>query len=170
MTRGPLIAIAFVACVFGIEPAVASAATGSIKTFKSNTSGGIAFTVNNITTAALAGSQTYSFSLAGTVGSSPGSITITAPTMTGNAGNTIPVTAYTVTCTSTVDTYGSFQSSGAMPLSSSAVTCGTLSSSSNVNVTFTVLLTLNCTTSALYAFPSAATYTNSNPLTVTVTV
>ncbi len=144
----------------------ASARTGSLTKFETSSSGGISFTVSNLTSSALSGSQSYSYTLQGTSGSTAGSVTVTAPVITGNDGNTIPAAAFSATCTESVDRYSSFNPSGTVTLGSSPVACATITASSYVYVTFTVTLTLNCT-AAPYGFPAATPYTNSAAMSVT---
>ena len=147
-------------------PQTAMARTGSLTQFASGSSGGMNFVVSNITNAALSASQSYTFTLDGTSGSTAGSVMITAPTLRGDAGNTIPASAFSATCTESVDRFSSFNSTGTVTLGSSPVACATITASSYVSVTFIVTLTLNCTP-APYAFPAATTYTNSSALEVT---
>ena len=152
--------------VFLSAAGAASARTGSISSFQSSTSGGISFTVSNLTTSALSGSQSYTYTLEGTSGSTAGSVTITAPVMIGNQGNIIPAAAFSATCTESVDYFSSFNPTGTVTLGSSPVACATITASSYVYVTFTVTLTLNCT-AAPYGFPAATPYTNSAAMSVT---
>jgi hypothetical protein len=137
-----------------------------ITEFEALTSGPISFTVVDITNPALLGSQSYIYDLQGATSNSGGTVTITAPTIIGSSGKRIPPGAFTATCTQLYDRDGSFNPSGAVTLSSSPVTCARIASSSSIDASFTVTLTLNCGTSSAVAIP-ADTYTDSDPLTVT---
>ena len=157
----------------GVASAIAPASASSggqqsygITEFSAMSSGSIAFTVTDIINPALLGSQSYTYVLQGSTGTSGGTVTITAPTIVGASGQRIAPGAFTATCTELYDRAGSFDPLATVVLSSSPVTCARLSSNSTVNAEFAVTLTLNCGTSAAVAFP-ADTYTDSSPLSVT---
>ena len=158
-------AVAFIAiATFGR----ADAAAGKITSFTKLCSGSISFSVVDITHSQLPGSQSCSFSLEITTSANQGSITITAPTVTGSTGATIPQTAFYVLCSASSDPSGIFSSSGTVHLSTSAVTCATIASKTkNQTVVFSVSLFLDDTSDAS-AFPADPAYTAAN-LSVTAT-
>jgi hypothetical protein len=140
----------------------ADAAAGKITTFTKLCSGSINFTVVDITHSQLPGSQACSFSLEITTSANQGLITIVAPKITGSTGATIPQTAFYALCSASSDPSGIFSSSGTVQLSSSAVTCATITSKSkNKTVTFSVSLFLDDTADAT-TFPGDPAYTAAN--------
>ena len=140
----------------------ADAAAGKITTFTKLCSGSINFSVVDITHSQLPGSQACSFTLEITTSSNQGSITLTAPTITGSTGATIPQTAFYALCSASSDPSGIFSSSGTVRLSSSAVTCATIASKAkNATVVFSVSLFLDDTADAT-AFPGDPAYTAAN--------
>jgi hypothetical protein len=141
-------ALALLACALP-----ADAATGKITSFTTSSSGNIAFTVPNLTNAALPGSQPYAYTLQIRTSPLQGSVTITAPLITGTGGNTIPQSAFLAQCTATSDPGALFTSSGMVRLSSSAVTCGTVAANGNNTIQFNVTLYLDCT-------PDASSFTS----------
>jgi hypothetical protein len=138
----------------------ALAASGKINSFTTSSSGGIAFTVPDLTNVALPGSQSYAYALSIRTSPLQGSVTITAPIINGTAGNKIPQAAFQAKCTATSDPGGIFTSSGMVRLSASAVTCGTVAANSNNAISFTVTLYLDCTPDA--SSFTADTYTNAS--------
>ncbi len=138
----------------------AQAASGKINSFTTSSSGSIAFTVPNLTNVAFPGSQSYAYALSIRTSPVPGSVTVTAPLITGTGGNTIPQSAFQAKCTATSDPGGIFTSSGMVRLSSSAVTCGTVAANSNNAINFTVTLYLDCTPDA--SSFTADTYASAN--------
>ena len=147
--------IATVACAVP-----AQAAAGKITSFTTSSSGNIAFTVPSLANVALPGSQSYAYVLKIRTSALPGSVTITAPLITGTGGNTIPQSAFQAKCTATSDPGAIFTSSGMVRLSASAVTCGTVAANSNNTVNFTVTLYLDCTPDA--SSFTADTYANAS--------
>jgi hypothetical protein len=144
----------------------ADAAAGKITSFTKLCTGSIAFSVVDITHSQLPGSEACSFSLQITTSANQGSITVTAPTVTGSTGAKISQTAFYALCSASSDPSGIFSSSGTVRLSSSAVTCGTIASNSNnKTVTFSVSLFLDDTADAT-SFPGDPSYTATS-LTVT---
>jgi hypothetical protein len=144
-----------------LMPAVpAHAASGKIFSFTTSSSGNIAFTVPNLSSVALAGSQSYAYALSIRTSPLQGSVTITAPLINGTAGNKISQSAFQAQCTATSDPGGIFTSSGLVRLSASAVTCGTVAANSNNAVNFNVTLYLDCTPDA--SSFTADTYTNAS--------
>ncbi|HTX02633.1 MAG TPA: hypothetical protein VMD07_03045 [Candidatus Acidoferrales bacterium] len=151
----PLISIALIAAVASRS----DAATGKITTFTKLCSGSISFSVVDITHAQLPGSESCSFSLEITTSANQGSITVTAPVVTGSTGAKISQNAFYALCSASSDPSGIFSSSGTVQLGSSAVTCATIASSSkNKTVTFSVSLFLDDTADAT-AFPGDPAYT-----------
>jgi hypothetical protein len=138
----------------------ADAASGKITSFTTSNSGSIAFTVPNLTTVALPGSQSYAYTLQIRTSPLQGSVTVTAPLITGTGGNTIPQSAFLAQCTATSDPGALFTSSGMVRLSSSAVTCGTVAANGNNTIKFTVTLYLDCTPDA--SSFTADTYANAS--------
>jgi hypothetical protein len=127
----------------------ADAAAGKITTFTQLCSGGISFSVVDITHSRLPGSQSCSFSLEITTSANQGSITVTAPKITGSTGATISQTAFYALCSASSDPSGIFSSSGTVQLSASAVTCATIASQEkNKTVTFSISLFLDDTADA----------------------
>jgi len=160
-----LFAIAFIwLATFGR----ADAAAAAIHSFTKLCAGSISFSVVDITQSQLPGSQSCSFSLDITTSPNQGSITITAPKITGSTGVTIPQTAFYALCSASSDPSGIFSSSGTVQLSASAVTCATIASkTTNKTVVFSVSLFLDDTSDAT-AFPADPAYTAAN-LSVTAT-
>jgi hypothetical protein len=138
----------------------ALAASGKINSFTTSSSGSIAFTVPDLTNVALPGSQSYAYVLSIRTSPLPGSVTITAPIISGTTGNKIPQAAFQAKCTATSDPGGLFTSSGMVRLSASAVTCGTVAANGNNTINFTVTLYLDCTPDA--SSFTADTYTNAS--------
>jgi len=146
--RRPLAALLAAAALVLVRPPDAEAAAGKIFSFTTGNSGAIAFTVPSLANAAQPGSQTYAYALSIRTSPLPGSVTVTAPTITGTAGNSIPKTAFQASCTVTSDPGGIFTSSGMVRLSAGAVTCGTISANANNTVNFTLTLYLDDTPDA----------------------
>lgn len=142
--------------VAGLRPLEAGAASGKIFSFTTGNSGAISFAVPGLADPALPGSQTYAYALNIRTSPLPGSITVTAPTITGTAGNSVPAAAFLASCSATSDPGGIFSSSGMVRLSGTAVTCGTISANASNTVNFTLTLYLDDTDGAS-AF-SADTY------------
>jgi hypothetical protein len=138
----------------------AQAASGKIFSFTTSSSGNITFAVPSLANAALPGSQSYAYALQIRTSPLQGSVTITAPLITGTGGNTIPQSAFQAQCTATSDPGGLFTSSGLVRLSASAVTCGTVAANGNNTINFTVTLYLDCTPDA--SSFTADTYANAN--------
>jgi len=162
------IAAALAAFVFVSLASPATAATGTIYMFQSNGSSTLTFDVVDMSDPSMpptTGSAT--FLLWAATSATSGTITVTAPTVIGSSGVTIPAGAFTAKCTSTMDSGGMFTSKGTVRLSTSAVTCGTLAANKTGELDFTVTLTLDDTADA-YVFP-ADTYT-SGSLRVTANV
>jgi hypothetical protein len=126
----------------------AQAASGKINSFTTTSSGSITFAVPDLTNSALPGSQSYAYTLSIRTSGLPGSVTITAPLITGTGGNTIPQSAFQAKCTATSDPGALFTSSGMVRLSASAVTCGTVAANGNNTIKFDVTLYLDCTPDA----------------------
>ncbi|MGA3036727.1 MAG: hypothetical protein ABSE64_04500 [Vulcanimicrobiaceae bacterium] len=144
----------------------ADAATAKITSFTKLCTGSIGFSVVDITHSQLPGSESCSFSLEITTNANQGSITVTAPKVTGSTGATISQNAFYALCSASSDPSGIFSSSGTVRLGSSAVTCATIASNSNnKTVTFSVSLFLDDTADAT-AFPGDPSYTATS-LTVT---
>ena len=130
---------------------------GSILSFTKLSSGTIGFTVTDITSSQLAGSNTpQSFQLHIKTSALAGSITLTAPAISGSSGS-IASGAYYAQCTATSDPSGVFSSSGLIQLSSGPVTCANIASNNNAKVSFDVQLYLNCTPGP-NAFPADPAY------------
>ncbi len=89
-------------------PASAYGTGYGITSFSAGSSGSIAFTVTDIVDPALLGSQTYDFTLQGSTGTSRGNVTVTAPTIIGSSGRTIPASDFEATCIAVFDRAGSF--------------------------------------------------------------
>jgi len=136
-------ALAMLACAVP-----ADAASGKIFSFTTSSSGNIAFTVPNLSNAALPGSQSYAYTLQIRTSPLQGSVTVTAPLITGTGGNTIPQSAFLAQCTATSDPGALFTSSGMVRLSASAVTCATIAANGNNTINFNVTLYLDCTPDA----------------------
>jgi hypothetical protein len=134
--------------VFALRPLGAQAASGKINSFTTSSSGAISFAVPSLVNPAQPGSQTYNYTLSIRTSPLPGSVTVTAPTITGTAGNSVPKTAFLASCSATSDPGGIFTSSGMVRLSGSAVTCATIAASSNNTVHFTLTLYLDDTPDA----------------------
>jgi hypothetical protein len=148
------------ALVLAVVPVCASAATGTIYLFSSTGSSLLSFAVSDMTDPSmLPTSGSASFTLFATTSSTAGTITVTAPSITGASGATIPAGAFTAKCTATTDTAGMFTSSGTVRLASGAVTCGTLAANKTGELIFTVTLTVDDTGGA-HGFP-ADTYASS---------
>ncbi len=147
--------LAMIACALP-----AQAASGKIFSFTTSSSGNIAFTVPNLSSVALAGSQSYAYALSIRTSPLQGSVTITAPLINGTGGNSIPQSAFQAQCTATSDPGGLFTSSGLVRLSASAVTCGTVAANGNNTINFDVTLYLDCTPDA--ASFTADTYASAN--------
>ncbi len=147
--------LAMIACALP-----AQAASGKIFSFTTSSSGNITFSVPDLSNVALPGSQSYAYALSIRTSPLQGSVTITAPLITGTAGNTIPQAAFQAQCTATSDPGGIFTSSGMVRLSASAVTCGTVTANSNNTINFTVTLYLDCTPDA--SSFTADTYANAS--------
>jgi len=146
----------------------AGAAAATIHSFTKLCSGSIDFSVVDITQSKLPGTQTCSFSLDITTTANQGSITLTAPKITGSTGATIPQNAFYALCSASSDPSGIFSSSGTVQLSAGAVTCATIASSSkNKTVVFSVSLFLDDTADAT-SFPGDPAYVAAN-LSVTAT-
>lgn len=146
----------------------ADAAAATIHSFTKLCSGSIGFTVVDITQSQLPGSASCSFSLDITTTANQGSITVTAPKITGSTGATIPQTAFYALCSASSDPAGIFSSSGTVQLSANAITCATIASNSkNKTVVFSVSLFLDDTSDAT-AFPGDPAYVAAN-LSVTAT-
>ena len=145
----------------------ADAATANIHSFTKLCTAGISFTVVDITHSQLPGSASCSFSLDITTSANQGSITVTAPKITGSTGATISQNAFYALCSASSDPSGIFSSSGTVQLSASAVTCATIASNeNNKTVVFSVSLFLDDTADAT-AFPGDPAYVAAN-LSVTV--
>jgi hypothetical protein len=153
------VVIAAVALCAGPRPAAAQSqgSLGLIQSFTKTSTGSITFAVQNIAAPALAGSQAYGFSLTVQTGNLPGSITLTAPTVTGTAGNSIPRAAFSASCVATLDQSAIFTSLGVVRLGASPVSCGTISAQSGGQLNFNVTLYIDKMASAAGAF-SADTY------------
>lgn len=134
--------------VFALRPLGAQAAAGKINSFTTSSSGPIAFSVPSLANPAQPGSQTYAYTLSIRTSPLPGSVTVTAPAITGTAGNTIPASAFQASCVATSDIGGIFTSSGMVRLSGSAVNCATIAANSNNTVNFTLTLYLDDTPDA----------------------
>jgi hypothetical protein len=143
----------------------AGAASSQINAFSATSSGSIAFTVNGLSSPLLAGSQSYGFSLNFRSSPTPGTISVTAPSIVGTGGNSIRAGAFHALCSATSDSSGLFTSSGTVQLSSSAVTCGTIAANGQETLAFRVTLYLDDTTDATCF--TADTYTAAS-LVVTV--
>lgn len=102
------------------------AQSGQINSFAPTSTGAINFVVHDISTLQQTGSQSYSFTLDGRTGDLPGTITVTAPSIVGTGGNTIPAGAFSASCTATSDPLGWFSSTGTVRLGTSPVTCANL--------------------------------------------
>lgn len=140
----------------------ADAAAGKINSFTKLCSGSISFSVVDITQPQLPGSASCSFTLDVTTSANQGSITLTAPKITGSTGATIPQNAFYALCSASSDPSGIFSSNGTVQLSASAVTCATIASNSkNKTVTFSVSLFLDDTADAT-VFPGDPAYTAAN--------
>jgi hypothetical protein len=153
------VAAAFVAVSTVFAPQRADAGTGAIIAFQAVAgAGSITFTATSPWSTMLAGSQQYGYLLAATTSPTPGTVTITAPTITGSGGNTIPKTAFSALCSLNNDPQGMFSSIGVVQLGASPVTCGTLAANKTSTLSFIVTLYLD-TTSDANAF-AADTYTS----------
>lgn len=136
-------------------------AAAKINSFTQLCSGNISFTVVDISQPLMPGSQSCSFSLDISTNANQGSVTLTAPAITGSTGS-IPQGAFHAVCTATTNPGGIFTSSGTVQLSSTAVTCGTISSNqTNQTIVFSVTLYLDDTGDAT-AFPADPTYKAAN--------
>ena len=146
-------------------PLQADALGGTIVSFTPTSSGSIAFTVSDLTKPALPGSQGYGFSVQLITAISPGTLTLTAPTIAGTGANSISRSAFSASCVATSDPNALFTSAGTVRLGASAVTCGTFAANATGTVKFTVNLFLDDTADST-AF-SADTY-SAGSLAVTV--
>ncbi|HEY0613378.1 MAG TPA: hypothetical protein VGC96_02010 [Candidatus Elarobacter sp.] len=135
------------------------AGAGTISSFTQTSSGSIAFTVGDVTNTSLAGSQSYGYALQIATGANRGAIVISAPTINGTLGNSIPLSAFSAKCTATSDPSGMFTSLGKVQLGSSAVTCANLTAYGSGTVKFDVTLYLNAAASSVWAF-AADTYSS----------
>jgi len=154
-----LFAVVLIA-VATIEPA--GAATPTIHSFTKLCSGSIGYSVVDIAQTRMPGTQSCSFSLDITTTANQGSVTVTAPTIVGSTGATIPPNAFYALCSASSDPSGIFTSSGTVQLGSSAVTCATIASNEkNKTVVFSVSLFLDDTSDAT-AFPGDPAYTAAN--------
>jgi len=82
---------------------------------------------------------TLNFRTSGT----PGTIAITAPTINGTAGNSIPQAAFLAKCTRNADPNGDFTTSGVVRLGAAPVTCGTVVPGISDTFTFDVTITID---------------------------
>lgn len=158
MKLARIAAVLFVTLIAGVAAARPADAAGSISSFTKTSSGNITFTVADITNTALAGSQSYGFALTVTTSATRGSVTVTAPTITGTSGNTIPAAAFSAVCTETSDPNGVFTTLGLVHLSTAAVSCGQLASNTSGTVRFTVTLYIDDAAASASAF-TADSYT-----------
>lgn len=140
-----------------VTPRAADAS--SIFSFTKTSSGSIAFAVSDVNAPALAGSQAYGFTLQVQTGFSSGSVTLTAPAITGTAGNAIKHAAFSASCTATSDPGGIFASLGIVRLASTPVSCWQISPFSSNTVKFNVTLYIDKMAGSADAF-SADTYTS----------
>ena len=137
----------------------AQAATPKIHSFTNlcGATTAISFTVTDDTQTRMPGSATCSFSLDITTGPNQGSVTLTAPSITGSTG-VIPGNAFWASCSATSDPSAIFTTLGTVQLGSSAVSCATIAANTNnKTVTFVVTLYLDDTPDAT-AFPGDPAY------------
>ncbi len=157
--RHPLVALLLgTALAVALRPLGAVAAPGKIFSFSTSSSGAIAFTVPNLSSAAQPGSQTYAYALSIRTSPTPGSVTVSAPAINGTAGNAIPQAAFLASCSATSDPGGIFTSSGTVRLGAAPVTCATIATNATNTVNFSLTLYLDDTPDA--SSFSADTYTN----------
>lgn len=160
--RRLLVALFLIVLISGAAFRRADAAAGTIHSFTKLCTGSISFSVVDITHSQLPGSASCSFSLDITTSANQGTITVTAPKITGSSGATIPQNAFYALCSASSDPSGIFSSSGTVQLSASAVTCATIASrTANKTVTFSVSLFLDDTADTT-AFPGDPAYVAAN--------
>ncbi len=147
--RHPLAALLLGASLaLALRPLGAAAAAGKIFSFTTGNSGAIAFTVPSLVSAAQPGSQSYAYALSIRTSGLPGSVTVSAPTITGTLGNSVPTSAFQAACSATSDPGGIFTSSGMVRLGAGPVTCATVAANANNTVNFTLTLYLDDTPDA----------------------
>ncbi|MEA2664210.1 MAG: hypothetical protein QOI11_1154 [Candidatus Eremiobacteraeota bacterium] len=134
--------------VCALRPPGAQAASGKINSFTTGSSGSIAFVVPSLVNPAQPGSRTYAYTLSIRTSPLPGSVTVSAPAITGTAGNSVPKAAFLASCSATSDPGGIFSSSGMVRLGAAAVTCATIAANANDTVNFTLTLYLDDTPDA----------------------
>lgn len=158
-----------VACVLltalGAAPLRADAFPGFIFGFTNLTPGTMSFTVPDLTNNRLPASQTVDFQLTALVGTLGGNVTLSAPAITGTAGNSINPGAWYASCVASSDPGGLFTSLGMVQLGLGNVSCGNLNAATLGQLQFTISLYLDTTPDST-SFP--ADIYASAPLTVTV--
>jgi hypothetical protein len=143
----------------------AADAAGAIVSFTKTSTGNIAFAVSDVDPPALAGSPAYGFSLSIVTVLAAGSVTLTAPRLTGAGGGVIAESAFSASCTATSDPGAIFSSAGIVRLASTPVKCADIAANATNTVKFDVMLYLDKMADSPAAF-SADVYTNGT-LTVT---
>jgi len=161
MRRLAVSAISLIALIAGLSLHAEAATPAVTLTQECAGTTVISFTVAGLTNPQLPGSTTCAFKLKITTDANEGTVTLTAPAITGSTGS-IPAGAFYGNCTATTNPSGIFTSSGTVQLASTPVTCGTIAANtSNKTIDFTVTLYIDETPDAT-SFPGDPAYVNSN--------